>query len=310
MDSVVQYATSVHYALREVESQFDDVKITLWMKKYWTLSFLFSAIYLLLIYVGRQWMEKRKPYDLRKALSIWSFLLSTFSIFCLFRCSYLIYTQYKQGGFEHTTCDLKFYKGVHAMGLWSFLFAFSKLPELLDTAFIVLRKTKLPFLHYYHHVTVFIYCWYSYAFPVGPGIWFGSINFFVHSIMYMYYAITATGRRFPRTVSKCITIVQLSQMFVGIYVNFVSVRAWLSGRFCGGIDWIAVAISVFFYISYAILFANFFYNAYIVKKPAKESKNAPQTTPEITKVTDNELRNGKLTLLNGKSNYNGIVRHR
>ena len=49
---------------------------------------------------------------------------------------------------------------------------FSKLPELGDTLFIVLRKQQLIFLHWYHHITVFIYVWYSYAGHTAPGRWF------------------------------------------------------------------------------------------------------------------------------------------
>jgi len=41
-------------------------------------------------------------------------------------------------------------------------FCFSKLPELIDTVFIVLRKQPLIFLHWYHHASVLIYCWFSY----------------------------------------------------------------------------------------------------------------------------------------------------
>ena len=48
----------------------------------------------------------------------------------------------------------------------------SKLPELGDTLFIVLRKQQLIFLHWYHHITVFIYVWYSYAGHTAPGRWF------------------------------------------------------------------------------------------------------------------------------------------
>lgn len=44
-------------------------------------------------------------------------------------------------------------------GFWSTMFVLSKVPELGDTLFIVLRKQPLIFLHWYHHATVLVYSW-------------------------------------------------------------------------------------------------------------------------------------------------------
>ena len=71
------------------------------------------------------------------------------------------------------------------------VYLISKVPELGDTIFIVLRKQRLIFLHWYHHVTVLIYCWYSFSQYTAPARWFVVMNFIVHSIMYTYYAFKA-----------------------------------------------------------------------------------------------------------------------
>jgi hypothetical protein len=42
--------------------------------------------------------------------------------------------------------------------LW--LFIISKVPETIDTLFIVLRRQQLIFLHWYHHASVLVYCFY------------------------------------------------------------------------------------------------------------------------------------------------------
>ena len=44
-------------------------------------------------------------------------------------------------------------------GFWATMFVLSKVPELGDTIFIVLRKQPLIFLHWYHHATVLVYSW-------------------------------------------------------------------------------------------------------------------------------------------------------
>ena len=38
-------------------------------------------------------------------------------------------------------------------------------------------------LHSYHHITVLLYCWHSYASRISSGLWFGTMNYFVHSLM-------------------------------------------------------------------------------------------------------------------------------
>jgi len=42
--------------------------------------------------------------------------------------------------------------------LW--LFIISKVPETIDTLFIVLRRQQLIFLHWFHHASVLVYCFY------------------------------------------------------------------------------------------------------------------------------------------------------
>mmetsp|Transcript_21759 Transcript_21759/g.39484 ORF Transcript_21759/g.39484 Transcript_21759/m.39484 type:complete len:87 (+) Transcript_21759:710-970(+) len=59
--------------------------------------------------------------------------------------------------------------------------------ELVDTFFIVIHKKPLIFLHWYHHITVLLYCWHSYVTTSPPGIFFVVMNYSVHATMYGYY---------------------------------------------------------------------------------------------------------------------------
>ena len=153
--------------------------------------------------------------------------------------------------------------------LWAFAFCFSKLPELLDTYFIVLRKQNLIFLHWYHHVTVMIYCFYYYGFTVTPTQWFVVMNYFVHSIMYLYYATRASGWvRVPKFVNILITTIQLLQMVAGVWINMYILKNILTvpGFYCDGFvekESLHLTWAFLMYFSYFVLFAHFFYNVYL-----------------------------------------------
>ena len=289
--------------LKLIESRFDEKTAMAWMRKYWWTSFIYSAVYLLLIYIGTQYMKNRKPFQLRVLLCMWSTGLSLFSLLALTTVVPLFSDLYKVGGFEYTVCDMQYLIGSTGRGLFAFLFPLSKLPELVDTAFNVLRKSKISFLHCYHHVSVFIYCWFSYAYPISTGVWFGTVNFIVHAVMYAYYAVKASGRNPPRWVARCITILQLSQMFFGMFLNYTAIRAFFLGKTCG-MDSFTVSISLFFYISYAILFANFYYWAYIYTNKttkAPVANGVAKRQPPAAGGTTSPLVS---------SNYNGNIRHR
>ena len=69
-------------------------------------------------------------------------------------------------------------------GLFLALFIYSKLFELIDTVWLVLRKSPLSVLHCWHHVSVLLYCWHAYSTRTSTGLWFATINYVVHALMY------------------------------------------------------------------------------------------------------------------------------
>jgi hypothetical protein len=58
---------------------------------------------------------------------------------------------------------------VELRSTWTFYFCMSKIPELLDTVFIVLRKRPLRFLQYYHHIVTMWFCWAAWAQKIECG---------------------------------------------------------------------------------------------------------------------------------------------
>lgn len=71
-------------------------------------------------------------------------------------------------------------------GFWTFMFCMSKLGELGDTIFIVLRKKPLMFLHWYHHVATLNYGLMSYIDKSAFNTWIVWLNFSVRIYSFLY----------------------------------------------------------------------------------------------------------------------------
>lgn len=155
------------------------------------------------------------------------------------------------------------------------MFVLSKLPELGDTVFIVLRKQPLIFLHWYHHITVLLYSWYSYTEYTASARWFIVMNYCVHSVMYSYYALKSMKYSPPRPFAMVITALQLTQMIVGCCVNVWAYQYLKAGQGCH-ISSFNIKLSIAMYFSYFVLFARFFQKAYLSSD--KKSKGRERIT--------------------------------
>ena len=138
--------------------------------------------------------------------------------------------------------------------------SFFEIFSLLDTAFIVLRKQKLIFLHWYHHATVLVYCWYSFRDRLSGCMWYVTMNYSVHAIMYGYYFCRVMRIPVSRKVNVLITSLQILQMIFGVIIQ-VLVFIWRRDEMCP-IHLRNIIVAGLMYGSYFILFAKFFINAY------------------------------------------------
>lgn len=176
------------------------------------------AAYCIFIEWGRSAMRGRDAFDLRGPLFWWNAMLATFSIIGAARAVPHLLHNLLVHGFEYAICaPAEESYGCGATGLWTALFIYSKVPELGDTVFLVLRKKPVIFLHWYHHVSVLLYSWWSYATRSSAGLWFIAVNFTTHAVMYTYYALQAQGYK-NETFARAVTTLQLSQMVLGAFV--------------------------------------------------------------------------------------------
>lgn len=174
-------------------------------------------------------------------------------------------------------------------GFWTWLFVLSKLPELGDTIFIVLRKQPLIFLHWYHHITVLIYSWFSYTEYTSSARWFIVMNYCVHSVMYSYFALRAMRYRPPRVLSMLITSMQLTQMIIGCYINLWAYDYLKTApRSSCHISQLNIQLSIAMYFSYFVLFARFFYTTYLATN-ARKGKSGSRELNGTSKPIESQL---------------------
>merc|ERR1719215_1152528 len=92
------------------------------------------------------------------------------------------------------------------------------------------------------------------------------MNYVVHSIMYGYFALTATKyRKMVAPYAIYITILQILQMVVGIMVIVKAVMYQVAGEECH-VNKTNSILGLAMYASYFILFFKFFVDNYLLKQ--------------------------------------------
>jgi elongation of very long chain fatty acids protein 6 len=231
--------------------------VNLWMQKHFEVPLGLCFLYLVAIFAIQRAMQRRQGFDLTGLLFLWNGLLATFSFVGAVSTVPYIYAVVAERGFKHDLCTTD----SEGANPWVYLFCMSKIPELLDTIFIVLRKRPLIFLHYYHHVMTLLYCWHAWAYQIPNGGWFAAMNLIIHSLMYSYYAAGAYGVRFSNHVRVSITSLQILQMVLGVAIilhNFLRCNTHPENYIFG----------LVMYSSYMVLFIKLFLDSYVFKKRA------------------------------------------
>uniref|UniRef100_A0A8C0BU57 Elongation of very long chain fatty acids protein n=1 Tax=Buteo japonicus TaxID=224669 RepID=A0A8C0BU57_9AVES len=207
---------------------------------------LLFAFYLLVVALGPFYMRPRKPLKLRG-------LLVAYNLAMMMLSSYMFYEVRRQDWLlgKHLGSQM-------ARVCWWFFF--SKVIELLDTVFFILRKKQeqVTFLHVYHHGTMLFNWWSGVKYvPGGQAFFIGMLNSFVHIFMYGYYALASLGPRMHPYLwwKRYLTIMQL----VITIAAHSSYNLFTECPFPDGFN-----AAVFLYIlSLIALFLRFYYQTYI-----------------------------------------------
>eukprot|EP01059_Diplonema_ambulator_P019941 TRINITY_DN33628_c0_g1_i1.p1 TRINITY_DN33628_c0_g1~~TRINITY_DN33628_c0_g1_i1.p1 ORF type:complete len:322 (+),score=89.14 TRINITY_DN33628_c0_g1_i1:71-967(+) len=269
--------TDQFFALFGVDQHnWDSMPVIEWTREHTEVPIFFVMAYLALIFQGPVVLQNFPPMRSKYIFAFWNFLLSTFSFFGMVNTVPVLLRYLQEKGFKYTVCtDPAEWYLRGPPGLYVFLFIYSKIPELMDTVFLVLRKREVIFLHWFHHCTVLLYCWHAYHNAIAPGLWFASMNYTVHSIMYLYYMVTILGlfRKLTKAIAPFITTIQILQMIMGMTVTYFS-AVW---HMEGGVEECYVTPSNYklglgMYTIYFVLFAILFKNLYLSGPKTQKKK--------------------------------------
>ena len=115
------------------------------------------------------------------------------------------------------------------------------------------------------------------------------MNYFVHAFMYTYYAFRALHIHVPAFVAKCITSLQILQMFLAVYISFYiyfmkTFYYETVGKTCMTTDE-NLKYSFTIYLTYLVLFVHFFTQAYIKKNHQHGKAGHQQQQQQQTETT-------------------------
>ncbi|XP_073505020.1 very long chain fatty acid elongase 4-like isoform X2 [Phyllobates terribilis] len=173
---------------------------------------LIFAIYLILVALGPKIMEGREPFTLRSVLLVYNLALVGLSAYMFYEflvTSVLAGYSYFCQPVDYSNSEL----GLR-MARVCWWFFFSKVIELLDTIFFIMRKkfSQISFLHVYHHGTMIFNWWAGVKYVAGGQAFFiGMLNSLVHTFMYLYYALAVLGPPLQKYLwwKRHLTILQL-----------------------------------------------------------------------------------------------------
>lgn len=285
-----------YFAQLPFELTFEYESSRLWIEKNTPILLSIVAIYVAAIWAGSKIMNSRLPFKLKWLFIAWNVSLSLFSLLGTIRiCQEFAYT-YNRKGLHGTICHANKSNGPYA--LWSFLFTMSKVLELVDTLFIVLRKSNLIFLHWYHHAVTLAFGVLAASSDLSLGRWIMAMNFTIHFVMYGYYSVKQLGYSVPKMVAMAITSMQLMQMALGLavfsYAAFINWPLTSGGPTLSRDEGVKMQVRVecetssrtlitglLMYFSYLILFVQFFVRSYFGKSAGVKGRNRGKLRLEL-----------------------------
>ncbi|XP_012936436.1 elongation of very long chain fatty acids protein 4 [Aplysia californica] len=246
------------------------------------------ALYLVFVIQGQTWMRDRKAFDLKPLLVLYNFGLVLLSVYMVIE---LILSSWTVPEFSLTCQAMDYSDNPYSVRLAKvcWWFYFSKIVELMDTVFFVLRKknNQISFLHVYHHTTMPLLWWVGVKFvPGGEAFFSSTINSGIHVLMYLYYMLSAMGPAMQPYLwwKKYMTTLQLIQFWTVMFKTCYAIYVHCDFPVEYGYALVAYTMS------HIVLFSNFYYHTYLLQARRKKD-DGPNAGSSITKEGNNSNSN-------------------
>lgn len=225
---------------------------------------------ILLVYVfvvkllGPRLMKDRAAFQLKNTLIVYNGLMVVVSTLQFLRGG--IYGWF--GSYSWTCQPIDYSNSRDGLGMayTAYVYYISKIVELLDTVFFVLRKkqSQVTTLHVSHHAGMAFLMYGGVKFWAGGhGSFQGFINSFVHIFMYGYYLLAGLGPQFSHLLwwKKYMTQLQLAQ-FAVIFLHGCQLFFQPNCNYPRVVLYPYLAVCAYF----TVMFINFYRKAYMKRR--------------------------------------------
>jgi elongation of very long chain fatty acids protein 6 len=267
-------------AFTQYQRDFDGHDAQRYFARHPLLPAVVVALYLLAVWRGPLLMQTRQPFKLRVFSRCWNIAIAVFSIFGALVCVPHLVNVLRRRGFWFSVCaDVYELAGYGAPALWAAAFTWSKLLELVDTMLLILKKRQVITLHWFHHASVIGFAWAAWTYETPAALWYGAMNFSVHSVMYTYFFLmgVSSWRATASRAAPVITALQISQFVWGTVINIYAAVAFYSSS-CS-IQSPILYLGAVLYLVYGALFVDLFVKRYVRKRPVPGGRSGSDDAP-------------------------------
>ncbi|KAI7865422.1 GNS1/SUR4 family-domain-containing protein [Spinellus fusiger] len=245
--------------------------------------------YFIVIFGGRYLMTNIPAFKFKFFFQVHNFLLTVVSGIILALMVEQIFPILYNHGLLYAICSNEAW--TQRLELLYYLNYLVKYWELIDTVFLVLKKKKLEFLHYYHHSLTMVLCFTQLNGKTSVSWVPIVLNLTVHVLMYYYYFRTAAGAKI--WWKKYLTTMQIIQFVIDLVAIYFCTYTYFTATYwphfpnmgsCAGTETSAL-FGCALLSSYLLLFINFYRITYKEKaEAARQKKLNGKVQPRSKKI--------------------------